>query len=62
MLCADLATFYMEDFIVALGTLQYFVQMLSIGVCDEDLPKGITGYYIYDLFYALCVQFVENVV
>ena len=42
--------------------LQHSDEVLAVGVRDEDLPKLFAAHQMNDTLYALCVQFVENVV
>ena len=52
----------MEDSVVALGALEDFVEVLAVGVGDEDLSEGIAGDEVDDLFDALGIELVEDVV
>ena len=52
----------LEDFVVSLGSFQYLVEVLAVGVGDEDLSEGIAGDDVDDLLNALGIEFVEDVV
>ena len=51
-----------EKFVVLVRVFQYLVQVVAIGVRDEDLSKIVSAYQPDDLLHALCVEFVEDVV
>ena len=51
-----------EKFVVLVRVFQYLVEMVAVGVRDEDLPKVVSAYQPDDLLHALCVEFVEDVV
>ena len=36
--------------------------MLTVGVCQEYLPEGITTHHVHNLFHTLCVEFVKDII
>lgn len=58
----NVAFSHLEDLIVAWGAFQDFVEMLAVGVGDEDLSEGIAGDEVDNLFDTLGIEFVEDVV
>ena len=36
--------------------------MLAVGVCNKNLPELIAGHQFHDLFHAVSIQLVEDVI
>ena len=52
----------MEDAIVVFTARQYAVQMISVGISNENLTELIAAYEFYNLLHATGIEFVENIV
>ena len=52
----------MEDAVVVLAACQYLVQMLPVGIRDEDLSEIITAHELYNLLHTTGIELVEDVV
>ena len=62
ILLRDFSVIYFKDLIVEGTASQDLVQMVTVGVRDEDLSEGIARYQSHDLLHPFCIQFVENIV
>ena len=52
----------MEDAIVVLTARQYAVQMVSVGISNENLTELIAANEFDNLFHATGIKLVENIV
>ena len=50
------------DFVFSFYLLQYFIQMIPIGIRNENLPETISGYQFYNLFHTKSIQFIKNII
>ena len=51
----------MEDFGVVIG-FEYFCQVLTVGVGNEDLTEIVSLYHLHNPLHTFAVQTVENIV
>jgi hypothetical protein len=56
------AVFYLEDPIVVRGSAENLIEMLPIGVCNEYLSELVACHEFYDLFHAVGIELVEDIV
>lgn len=56
------SSLHVENLVIALRTLQNFVQVFAVGVGDEDLSESIAGHQVHYLLHTLGIEFVEDVV
>ena len=53
---------YTEDLVLPFDFLHDLVQMVAIGIRDENLTELVARYQLDNLFHSRCIQFVENIV
>ena len=57
-----MSVFHHKEAIVAVGGGEDAVEVVAVGVGDEDLPKVIAAHIVDDATHAAGVELVENVV
>ena len=53
---------YAEYLVFALNLLHDFVQMVTIGIRNENLPELIARNQLHNLLHPRCIQLVEDII
>jgi hypothetical protein len=56
------AMLYIEYLIIKCTVTEYLVKVLTVGVSDEYLPKGVARDKIDDMLHTVSVQLVKNII
>ena len=59
---AKLSLLYCEELVVELSCREDFVEVIAVGVGDEDLSVPLSRYDIHDMLYPIGIELVEDII